>query len=237
MGNTSQLGLPLVAGAQAQKHVTVNEALAMLDGLSQLRIEGAPVAPPAGAPHGMVYRVPAGATGVWAGETGQLAIASNGGWVFVTPKTGWSAQDATSGETLVFDGVAWQAVGRNPSAGGATTASRVIEIDHIVSAGATSQTAAVLPANSIVLGVTGRVEVALAGPGLTGWALGVNGSANRYGSGLGIGVNSYALGLTGTPQTYYSNGPLLLTAEGGTFSSGQVRLAVHCLTLEPPRSF
>ena len=36
MAKTAQLDLPLVMPAQAQKHVTVNEALARLDAAAQL---------------------------------------------------------------------------------------------------------------------------------------------------------------------------------------------------------
>jgi hypothetical protein len=63
----------------------------------------------------------------------------------------------------------------------------------------------------------------------------VAGSDSRYGSGLGIGLNSYLIGLSGTPVTYYEATPLLLSAEGGSLSSGTVRLALHVVQLEPPR--
>ena len=58
----------------------------------------------------------------------------------------------------------------------------------------------------------------------------------RYGSGLGSEVNSYLVGLSGAPVTYYAPTPLLITAEGGSFASGQIRLAVHVACLIPPRS-
>ena len=55
--------------AQAQKHVTVNEALARLDAAAQLRvISFAETTPPASAVDGAGYLVPAGATGAWAGQ-------------------------------------------------------------------------------------------------------------------------------------------------------------------------
>ena len=38
MSETSQLKLPLLQTAQAQKHVTVNEALALLDQLVQMSV-------------------------------------------------------------------------------------------------------------------------------------------------------------------------------------------------------
>ena len=47
MTDTVQLGLPLVQAAQAQKHVTVNEALARLDGLVLLSIQSQSVVMPA----------------------------------------------------------------------------------------------------------------------------------------------------------------------------------------------
>ncbi len=76
----------------------------------------------------------------------------------------------------------------------------------------------------------------LSGTGVTGWKVGVAGSADRYGSGLGAAAGSYLVGLSGSPVTYYSATPLLLTSEGGAFASGTVRLAIHVLTLQPPRA-
>ncbi|NND41100.1 MAG: DUF2793 domain-containing protein, partial [Silicimonas sp.] len=38
MADTSRLGLPLLDPAQAQKHVTVNEAFLRLDALSQITL-------------------------------------------------------------------------------------------------------------------------------------------------------------------------------------------------------
>ena len=38
MSETGQFGLPLIEAAQAQKHVTVNDALWRLDTLAQLRL-------------------------------------------------------------------------------------------------------------------------------------------------------------------------------------------------------
>ena len=85
--------------------------------------------------------------------------------------------------------------------------------------------------------MTGRVVEALTGPGLTGWRVGVSGADNRYGSGLGIGLNSYLIGLSGTPVTYYEATPLLLSAGGRHLRLRDViRLAVHVLELEPPRA-
>ena len=61
MANTPRLGLPLLQAAQAQKHVTVNEALVRLDGLGQLSLVSLAVsAPPGLANDGDCYGLPVG---------------------------------------------------------------------------------------------------------------------------------------------------------------------------------
>ncbi|MEM8656971.1 MAG: DUF2793 domain-containing protein [Pseudomonadota bacterium] len=233
MNETYHLSLPLVAAAQAQKHVTVNEALARLDTLAQLRVVSAAVtSPPAGPIDGESYIVPAGAAGDWSGQAPKIAVFANGAWEFITPKTGWRAWNEASASEVQFNGLAWGVPG-NGGASGAATLTEVFEIEHTVGSGATSVVASAIPGNSVVLGVTGRITTALGGS-VTSWQLGVGGSADRYGSGLGTAQNSFALGLTGQPQTYYSDTNLVLTADGGTFSGGVVRLAVHAFTLQPP---
>jgi hypothetical protein len=47
------------------------------------------VTPPATPVDGDRYIVPAGATGPWAGKTGQVAVRIAGAWEFHVPKIGW----------------------------------------------------------------------------------------------------------------------------------------------------
>ena len=98
MTETAQLGLPLVQAAQAQKHVTVNEAFARLDALAQIRLaSGGLTAAPGSPAEGDLHPVAAGAGGDWAGKDGQLALRLNGGWQFVVPRVGWRGWRADSG--------------------------------------------------------------------------------------------------------------------------------------------
>ena len=98
MTETPILGLPLVQPSQAQKHVTVNEALARIDALGQLVIASRTVAiPPAGPGEGAVYAVPQGAVNAWSGRDGQTALFLNGGWAFLTPQAGWRGWIADEG--------------------------------------------------------------------------------------------------------------------------------------------
>jgi hypothetical protein len=236
MARTAQLDLPLVAPAQAQKHVTVNEALARLDAAAQLRVvSSALLAPPTVATDGASYLVPVGASGDWAGAAGRIAVRSNGGWTYLVPRAGWRAWDESLGAHRTFDGSGWIADAVAVSPHGAAIRWRVIEFDHAIAPGASNATSVTIPSHSQVAGVTGRVVQALTGSGLTGWKVGVGAADNRYGSGLGTALNSYLVGLSGTPVTYYAATPLVLGAEGGTFSGGAIRLALHVLELEPPR--
>ena len=237
MSNTSTLGLPLVQPSQAQKHVTVNEALVRLDALAQLTLASRSLgAPPIAPAEGALYVVPAGATDAWIGLDGQLALFINGGWVSLAPKTGWRAWITDEGVQATFDGVAWLIGAASISANGAGFAMRVIEIDHSVTAGPSSDTVPVIPAQSVVFGVTGIVLTGLTGAA-TSWRLGVGGvSDNRYGSGLGLSTGSWLRGITSEPLAYYSDTSLTLTGEGGDLAGGTVRLAIHVAELGLPRA-
>lgn len=235
MTRTANLDLPLVQAAQAQKHVTVNEALGILDAAAQLTIESTNVTvPPTMALDGSVYHVPPGATGAWAGEVGRLAIYSNGGWVFTSPQAGWRAWVKDEHVTALFDGVLWQQQAVTVSPNGAAAMIEVHEIDVAVTPGSSVTSTDVIPASSVVFGVSGIVNGAISGS-LTGWKLGVPGGSGRYGSGLGLALGSWVLGASGHPQAYYAATPLLLEAEGGSFASGQIRLAVHLFRMTIPR--
>ena len=236
MANTYNFGMPLLDAAQAQKHVTVNEALARADAVAQMRLKARGVTVPPVAVDGTAYGIGVGASGDWAGHDGEVAVQANGGWVFMVPKRGWRGWDEATGEAVVYDGVNWQSDAVVASAGGAGTHWRMGEIDHVITAGADSTTVNVIPNGAQVIGVTGRVISAISGTGIGSWQLGVAGSVNRYGSGLGLGLNSWAKGLSGQPQTYYADTPLLLTPDAGTFGGGTVRLCVHYVELSVPRA-
>jgi hypothetical protein len=109
MAVTSRLALPLIEAAQAQKHVTHNEALARLDRLVQSTVLDRDLAvPPAGPAEGDSYIVAASPTGAWAGHAGAIAVWSGGGWAFVPPAPGHVAWAVDEGRLLVWTGSAWQ---------------------------------------------------------------------------------------------------------------------------------
>jgi len=109
----------------------------------------------------------------------------------------------------------------------------VLEFDHSVTAGATSTTAVDNPQYAMVFAVTARIVTAFTGS-VTDWDFGVSGATNRYGSGLGLAAGSWVSGVTGQPVTYYADTGLVLTANGGTFAGGVLRVAVHYFAATPP---
>ncbi len=237
MDNTTKLGLPLVAAAQAQKHVTVNEALARLDAAFQLSVKSAETTtPPTLAEEGDAYLVPPASVNDWAGQDGALAFSLNGGWEFLPPVPGWQVWVEDQGQRLTFDGSDWIGSVLASTIHGAAFRAEVVETDFtLAGGGAEEQTGFVIPANTSVFAVTGRVLTAFTGT-LTDWSLGVDSSETRYGSGLGLGAGSWLRGLTGQPVTYYSATQLKLTANGGDFAGGAVRLAVHLMRFDLPSS-
>lgn len=109
MSETTHLALPLLAAAQAQKHVTHNEALVTLDTLVQLSVLSRETAPPASPVEGDRYLIEASAIGAFAGHDNALAISDAGGWRFMPPHAGWSLWLLDEGVRLVFDGTDWVA--------------------------------------------------------------------------------------------------------------------------------
>lgn len=109
MPDTPLLGLPLIAANQAQKHVTHNEALLLLDAAIQLSVIARTVASPPSSPaEGDRYLMPASPNGSWAGQAGKLAIFQGGGWVFLAPRKGWCMWVEAETRLLAFDGSAWR---------------------------------------------------------------------------------------------------------------------------------
>lgn len=107
---TDNLSMPYILPAQAQKHVTHNEALQILDAVVQLSVEEFGLNdPPTAFAEGQVWAIGAAPTGDWASQPGRLAMRALAGWVFIQPREGWRAWDR-SGETMrVYQGTDWAA--------------------------------------------------------------------------------------------------------------------------------
>lgn len=236
MTETANLGLPLVAAAQAQKHVTVNEAFARIDALTGLTLAtiGLTTPPPAPA-DGSVHVVGAGASGAWDGADGLLALWLNGGWDFITPRLGWQGWSVSGGHVVTFDGVAWVPGVAAFGAAGSALQHETIEIDHAVGSGGTDIVTGALPSGVLILGVSARVLTAVGG--VSSLDIGVSGAGDRYAAGMAVASGASIAAIRTTPVAYPAGEDLILTAIGGSFDgSGSLRLAVHTAGLIAPRS-
>lgn len=109
---TTHLLLPYILAAQAQKHVTHNEALRFLDAMVQLSVLDRDLtAPPATPADGDRYIVASGATGLWAGWDLNVTTWVDGVWMRLVPRPGWLAWIADEATFFVWNGSAWQSVG------------------------------------------------------------------------------------------------------------------------------
>ncbi len=107
-----RLSLPFILPAQAQKHVTHNEAIELLDLIVQLTLVSVTQTAPASTPdEGQAWAVPAGATGDWSGQSGLIATWRGGGWLFVAPQEGWVAWVMDAQALHIRSGGIWVAQG------------------------------------------------------------------------------------------------------------------------------
>ncbi|WP_400766273.1 DUF2793 domain-containing protein [Methylosinus sporium] len=107
MTDTIHLALPCIDAAQAQKHVTHNEALLLLDAVTQLSVIDRRASPPSSPVDGDRYLVVATAAGAFAGKEQKVAIRLGGAWAFLAPKAGWLAFVEAEQRMLLCDGSAW----------------------------------------------------------------------------------------------------------------------------------
>ncbi len=112
MDDTPNLKLPLIMPAQAQKHVTHNEALRALDCIVQLSVLDRDLAAAPSSPaEGARYIVATSPSGVWSGHAGHIAAWQGEAWVFYGPQEGWIAWVRDEDSLLAWDGSDWIVAG------------------------------------------------------------------------------------------------------------------------------
>lgn len=239
MSETSRLALPLLAAAQAQKHVTHNEALLRLDALNHPAVQSRGLIAPPAASESDLYLIAAGATSDWAGRDDQIAEWRNGIWEFYAPFEGLTLHVVAEGIGLRYLAGAWQEMDgavsdtRVLARGelGSQSEHRVIETELTGLSGALVDTAAIIPNRAIVFCVSTRTTATVTGA--TSYDCGLAGEQSKFGGSLGVSAGSSNLGVIG-PTAFYSDTAVRLTANGGSFSGGTVRLAVHCFVPVAP---
>jgi hypothetical protein len=107
---TPRLSLPYLAAGQAHKHLTLNEAMARLDGLVAASVESRTLAAqPAQPADGASYLLPANAAGVdWSGRSaGTMMRRDAGAWVVAPVTDGLLVHVKDEGRLLVRNAGSW----------------------------------------------------------------------------------------------------------------------------------
>lgn len=108
---SANLSMPLLMPSQAQKHVTHNEALMVLDALVQLTVlDRDLIVPPSSPVEGERHIISAVAAGFWGGPADTIAVFTNGAWAFYEPRPGWKAYVLAESRTVVWQDETWQDV-------------------------------------------------------------------------------------------------------------------------------
>jgi hypothetical protein len=232
MTDTPRLSLPVIEAAQAQKHVTHNDALTLLDCLTQLAVESRSLTtPPALPADGNCYIPATGASGAWSGWDNALGLYSGGGWLKLAPVSGLKAWVKDERLTLTYEDGVWRDGVALTAHGGRVTL-RAKE-EELTLAGAYVETidAAFIPDRAIVLGVASRTTEAITGA--TSYGVGTASSATQFGDLLGVATGSTNIGVVG-PGGIYADTRVRVTANGGAFTAGKVRLIVYFLEMSAP---
>ncbi len=114
--NTPRLGLPYLVASQAQKEVTHNESLNILDAFLMPCVQYLGPTPPTTLTEGLCYIVGinAGTTtaisGAWVGHNNCIAQYLGGTWVFYTPVVGFTVWNI-AGNYMLWDGGKWLNIG------------------------------------------------------------------------------------------------------------------------------
>lgn len=246
MPNSTKLGLPLLTASQSQKHVTHNEAINKLDILVQLNVLDRDLTAPPGSPvDGACYIVGSGATGAWATKDLNVAAYQSGVWKFFAPYEGWIAWIVDENTLAIWTGAAWATLPTALSLITKASQSEVAIASHgaamqhcvveelVTCTGAAVSTSIQFPNRAIVLGASVRVVAAVTGA--TSYSCGISGEDTKFGSSLGVAAGSNNMGVIG-PTAVYTDTPVLITAAGGNFTGGTIRVALHYILNNPSTS-
>jgi hypothetical protein len=232
MTDTPRLALPVIEAAQAQKHVTHNEALVLLDALTQLAVESRALsAPPASPAEGACYIPATGASGDWTGWDGQIALFSGGGWLRIVPVSGLKAWVKAERLTLTCEDGIWRDGVALTAHGGRVTLRAKEEELTLTGAFVETTDTAFIPDRAAVIGVAARTTLAITGA--TSYAVGTAANTTQFGNLLNIALGSTNVGVIG-PAGFYADTKVRVSANGGSFTAGKVRLIVYFLEMSAP---
>jgi len=235
MSNSPLLSLPFMTQAQAQKHVTHNDALYKLDALVHLSVLSSGDTTPPGSPTaGDRYILGASPTGDWStASQHDVAAYLNGAWEFFTPVTGWRVWVQDTKDWKYHDGSTWSVLDVVSGEFGSSTKIRITEEELTGLSGATATSTISITAGLIILGVSVRVTTSITGA--TTFDVGDGTTVDRFAAAVAISSGTTDRGAV-SPALQASSVNVVLTANGSNFTAGAVRIAIHYIQLKASTS-
>lgn len=234
MADTPNTKLTLLEGAQAQKHITANEAFTRIDALLTGAVLSRDNTPPVSPGDGDRYLVGSSPTGDWAGQANAFAYYTNGGWGFVAAFEGLSVWDQASAVMRRYVGGAWT-LGDAGAVGGAGTRTGTL-FETVALTGAAVTTMTMIPERAMVLGVSTRVVTPLTGA--SNFDVGVAADDDRFGEQIGGNAGDVNQGGVTPYFNFTAEGVILTGRDSGggvaSFTGGSVAVAIHLLYLDAP---
>ncbi|MBL4807833.1 MAG: DUF2793 domain-containing protein, partial [Rhodobacteraceae bacterium] len=110
MTKTTAFGMDHLDMSVAGREETINEGLSLIDALLTRSVEDATLtAPPVAPGEGLIWAVPAAASGAWADQDGNIAFFIGGGWKFQPVPQGLAFVDKENGGETSSTGTDWAA--------------------------------------------------------------------------------------------------------------------------------
>lgn len=253
MSYTTRLKLPFIHSGQAQKEITHNEALNILDILTHPVVQAVKVeSPPDNVQLGQLYIIGQNPQNEFINHASQIAQKLEQGWKFITAPKWLEVTLDSNGNKYRFDGNNWvessalsSALPQQMQPSQSQVANNILinkdtgeylKVEHlqedVVLQGAYTNTRIQIPHHAIVIAVSVRVLQAISGT--DSFSIGVEEDIAKYGGNLGAGQDTTNLGLTNHPLTYWQDTPIRLTATNGRFTAGKIKVTIQLLKPHGP---
>lgn len=237
--HTGRLKLPYIVQAQAQKEVTHNQALNILDVLVNTVVQEITDTPPEKVNEGDIYIVGKKPQGIFDGNANNLAQFSEGSWTFYQPINYMEAVIVDKLKKYSFVDNGWLPVDSLGSTANRSSKenqkSNITNIPLEVSQwqedlemkGKVVTSKNIIPHHSSVIAV--NIWVIDEVTGVPSFAVGVKEDPSRYGDKLKASKNTTNIGMSYHPVTYYQDTPITIMPNQMEFKSGMIRLVVQYL--------
>jgi len=259
MNYTPRLNLPLIHSGQAQKEITHNEALVLLDILLNSVVQEIGIeVPPNTIEAGLLFVIGINPEGEFANHQNEIALKLEHSWRFVAPRKWLEVTLDSDGSKYCWNGEYWASSGRIssnieyvPRPTITTDQPQImvqndmlinrdngeyLQVGHLEEElqlnGTYTDTSIQIPHHSIVISVNVRVLEQISGA--NSFSVGTDEDATRYGSNLSSNNDTTNVGLTNQPLTYWDDTPIRITANNGSFTGGCVHVTIQYLKPHGP---